>query len=190
MRCVILPISIFQCQRLVERRPTALWPVNRSTRRGPRLRSPSGPVRASVHCPEVRFRPTGRERSSHSPHRWGSEAQAWRSSRPRRPAFSGPRRPQRPSRAAFEWPPFFSPRHARRPKAPRPRWLAGAARRPRRVGPGDWAVGEVWAPRGRRHRRRGGGGERFSAAARPGPSQWTAAARALGLCRSEPATRC
>jgi len=78
----------------------------------------------------------GTDRSSQGPDLWGSKAQGWSSLRPRRPAFSGPRRPQRPS-AAFEWPPFFSPRHTRRPKAPRARWLGGGCAH----GPQSWARG-------------------------------------------------
>lgn len=73
-----------------------------------------------------------------------------------------------------------------------PAGWARAARRARTVGLGEWAAGEVWAPRGRRHRRRGGGGsgggESLAAASQSAPGRWTAAARVLGLCGSEPVT--
>lgn len=119
----------------------------------------------------------------------GSQAQGWPSSCPGRPTFLGPQRPQQPS-TAFTWLPFFSPAT---PNVQRRHMMAawvGLGGGPKELG---WAAGEVWAPRGEcqwhQGGGQGGGGDREKLrASQSGPNRWAAAARAPGLCGSEPAT--
>lgn len=135
-------ISLTKSRFTVERRPTARRPAHRSTRHGwgsAHLR----PVKAFVHRgpDEVRSPPTGSEESPQAPIRAASSPEGGRAVSTQTRLWAS--QALTASLCAFQRPPFFSPRHARRsrqrglggwsrPGAGRG-GLAGAPLRPRRV---------------------------------------------------------
>lgn len=156
-----------------------LWPTNHSTR-------PSWPVRASVHGSlwKVRFRPLGTERSSQGQTCGVARPKGGRASVPADPPSQTLAGPAGGIRVAA----ILAPLHPT---------SKGAARGG--LGQGLGGGPEELRPRRRQQVRSGLPeaaaicvkvrlGCRSSQLLQSGPCQWAATARALGLCRSQPAT--
>lgn len=174
-------ISVFQGQSLTEPRPKARGPAAPSTVIH-RDASPSGPLRPLSGVVRTRgdLVPLGQSGHRHVPDPRGSKAYGWPSPRPAEPPNGPPLR--------------SSGRHSSAPPRPKPNGAASsAARRGLRRGPArlrrETGVGRVRPPRGRRHYdAEVGVGREGRSCFKVGPGPRAAAAKALGLCRTEPAT--